>query len=422
MAQAHTQLQNAQKEILSVMDRLLTLSTKDHLDSALPANAQPLLVTIQNPSNVTPLMHYTYERHIRPVTLDTEGQNLVKIAQIPHIKPIPDIEWPNRGSSSVIPDWGDLGLYMWHVSGGHTVILVNLHHIKYSRFIYTLQVLKVLTVGRAQSRASQQTFAGNVMHIVIQHLECLPDDNAIALLSIIETTTMAATNGQFRYYLFSGVKVGWKQATWQKLKGICRHIRVAMNMSTNDINIDNTALSTVSWSILFRYLDNDIVKTIILYQQMPPLPILTNNNQSNLISAIEQHVYLYLVGISPIYKCLDKFFCRSAFIRTMSYQKHNRVTKQECADLFQAPMLLANNLIGAGYSIPRIIQVCNHIAHHISKYGGTSFVGQNISQSQVIDIVGYGSELLMAGLDIDKPVMALVDYFQKIINLFSPIQ
>lgn len=455
----------AHEKIMNILDRVLMRTSKQHLDSAIPATSQPTIITISNPNNVTQIMTYTYEKYIRPHALKYDGQNLVKINKIAHIAPIMDMEWQNK-SSSVSLDWGDLGMYKWHVSNGHTVLIINLHHIKYSRFAYMLQVLHLLTVGKTQSKVSQRYFSSNIHHIIIQHLECLPKDNASTLLNIIESTMNVptnvstdvcnsdphnsnllesssdsnknsgtsdasgasgasgakATNGNmFRYYLFSTTRLPWKSSICQKLYGLCRRVSIGFNVESQPSE----------WQTLYKYLSNDIVKTDVICDQMPRMPrmpkILGTNTTTSSTNDIEKHVYAYLILISPLFKCLDKFFSRTVFIRramllnTRSASKLP-VKKQELLDLFQVPMILSNNLIGSGYSVSSVINTCNIVVNYLSKHSESIILSSDkISSEQVIRVVQYGNEMIVDGLDIDKPVVALVSYFQKIINLFSPL-
>lgn len=418
-------MENPQAEIISVVDEIVTDVTKKHIWSAIPATAQPLLVTTSNPNNVTPLMTYIYEKYMRPITLDIEGKNLIKINGISHMHPIPDMDWNTK--SSVIPDWGDLGLYMWSVIGGHAVLLINLHHVKYSRFAYTLKVLYAMTVDKTKSKVSQKYFSDNIHHIIIQHMECLPNDNATAFLNIIESLMMSSnasmSSNRFRLYIYSSNKINWNPSTWQKLKGICRHIPV--NLNVRHINTSSSKNICDVWKSVWKYTGGDIVKTIVITKLMPP--ILNGDDdklEDELDDKINKHVYAYLTFKSAIFKCLDKFFMRTVFIRRLYLSptslKQIHIREQECIDILQTPMSLANNLIGSGYMVSYIISTCNRVAAHINKYGGCIYEC-SISNNELAKVIEYGNSMLREGLDIDKPVMALAVYFQKIINLFSPL-
>lgn len=394
-----------ENKIIQILDCLTTSTTKQHLDTAISTYTQPLLITSKQPNLITPLLTYIYEKYIRYYTHQNYEQSLPKLSNIPYIQPITDIEWVNK--SSIYPDWGDLGLYLWHISGGHTVLIINLHHIKYNRFIYTLQVLELLTIGRAMSKCSLKHFAHNIIHIIVQHIECLPNDKAGLLINIIESTFGIS---RFRYYLFGHNQHNWDANLYKKLRGLCWQIPVTMSISNlrmECVGYDDIIYLDI-WKALYKYLACDILKTMILFDNM-----VCNNKPNDKIN-VEEYVYTYLTKISPLFTCLDKFFSKTIFIRQLN---NNGIKKHKMDDyekVFQTPIQLANNLIGSCYTIYTITTTCNIIAQWYANL-------EKITTANVMEIIKYGAILSKASLAIDKPVMALVDYFQKIITLFSDL-
>lgn len=402
------------KQILEVLDILIKPDVKTHLDSAIPTYALPLLVTVKNSATITPLMIWLYERIIRKRTLDIEGINLPHINRIDYIKPLIELEWDPQ---MVVPDWGDLGLYMWNMTGKnrHAVIIINMHQIRYSRYTHMLKVLKKLTLETVNAAITQNHFAWCITHIIIQHLECLPADNIAEFMSIIEGTI---TNGgvniaipnKFRYYMFTSCNMSnWRSSEIKKLKGLTRHCAVSYKTKplvciNSNSNPNSNSISDdlpENWYYMMKLLGGDIIKTMVLYEQMPHI-----DNTDN-ITDMRDNIYAYVATALPGYICLDRFISKIISINVTSGKKLSRC---QIADIFQLPILLANALISAGYNLATIIHITNTVCNH------NKILKENTKP--IIKILEYGSICMQASRDIDKPVMALTKYLQNIITLF----
>jgi len=433
-------------KILETLDKLLSSNVKNNLSSCIPACSQPLLATIKHPASVTPLMTWVYDRLIKRYTLDKEDNNIPVINRIPYIVPIMDMVWDTQ---QVIPDWGDLGIYRWNANNtmgtGHSVIIINMHQIRYSRYTQMLQVLKTLTINTMCSVLTKSRFSPCTTHVLIQHLECLPADNVCEFIGILECTmarirTDIVNVNSFRYYMFASCNMAnWKSNHLKKLKGISRHCIVSYKTKpTPKLSINSVGVGVDvgdfndSWYHMLNLLGDDVVKTIVLHDNMPKLSCSSSPEH------IKENIYAYVVSHLPGYMCLDKYICKIINISHNTYaQKNNSHStngktsfvnkKKPCqiVDIFQMPMLLANGLISAGYNLYSIIHMTNVVCSHNCKlYNNTN----NINNKDTISIVEYGKNMgkilkygtlcIESSRDIDKPIMALTEYFQNIITVF----
>lgn len=400
-------------KILNTLDILLPYRVKKNLASCIPACSQPMLATIKNPSTITPLMVWVYDRLIRRYTLDTEENNIPTINRIPYIKPIAEMEW---GSQLVVPDWGDLGIYRWNVNNnmsiGHSVIMINMHQIRYARYAHMLAVLKTLTINTMCSALTKNHFSPCITHILIQHLECLPSDNVCEFMSILESTmgrirvNMDNVNS-FRYYMFATCNMtNWQSNHLKKLKGLSRQCMVSYKTKPTPIPLHDTAISSDfsdGWYYMLNILCGDIVKTITLYDNMPNITCAPDQ--------INDNIYAYIVSRLPGYTCLDKYISKILHISSKSTDNTTKkFTVSQLADIFQMPMLLANGLISAGYNLSSIIHMTNVVCRHNSKL--------RHKPDKIEKILKHGILCVESSHDIDKPVMALTEYFQNIITTF----